>query len=298
MPDVVYDALVGPSVNLRQITNSGFDPKIESVSGRNSGSAVIADQFVVSSQPEANLSTVDIGGFLTAFGTLGAFVASGANVTIPYQKRARGGTFVGAGANMKVNGVTDCPVVLVPQSINAPRQGVPTAQGQAFFLSSDGILIPYVESVNQTLQAQAFVAMYGLGPVYINGVHVPKQVGYSVSFGLGWSDLQTYDGAVYPSDMFLETIDPVIEVQVEDFDQFVSIVGGAPISSVTAYLRKRASGGTYVADVTAQHIKFSFASGLIKPQMISAQETKHGNAAIRLEGRTLVASAASAVTAP
>jgi len=298
MPDVVYDALLGSGVNLRQVTNSGFDPKIESMSGRFSGAPVISDQFIVSSQPEASLSTVDIGGFLTAFGTLGTLIASGANVTVPYQKRAKGGTFVGAGANMKVVGIADCPVVLVPQSINAPRQGTPTAQGQAFFLSSDGIVVPYAESVNQTLQAQAFNAMYGLGPVYINGVHVPKQVGYSVSFGLGWSDLQTYDGAVYPSDMFLETIDPVIEVQVEDFDQFVSILGGAAISSVTAYLRKRTSGGTYVANATAQHIKFSFASGVIKPQMISAQETKHGSAAIRLEGRTRVASAASAVTAP
>ncbi|HEY0982674.1 hypothetical protein [Schlesneria sp.] len=298
MPDVVYDAILGSGVNLRQVTNSSFDPKVESLAGRMSGAAVISDQFIVSSQPEASLSTVDIGGFLTAFGVVGAVVNNGANVTIPFQKRARAGTFVGAGANMVVKGITDCPVVLNPQTITAPRQGAPTAQGQVLFLSSDGMVTPYSETVNQTLAGQLFSAMYGLGPVYINGDLVPRQVGFSVTFGLGWSEPQNYEGSVFASDIFLETIDPVIEVQVEDFDLLASILGGASITNVTAYLRKRASGGTYVADATAQHIKFTFAGGLIKPQAMSAQETKHGNAGLRLEGRTLVASTASAVTAP
>ena len=295
MPDVVYDALVGASTNLRQVTNSGFDPHLDFMNARESGNPVISDQFLSTGSPEAQLTTVDIGGFIAAFGTTGG-QTDGANILVPYQKRQSGGTFKGGSTNMTVAGITTCPVQLVPQQVTAPRQGSPTASGQLHFLSVDGITVPYVESVNQSLSAQAFDAMYGLGPCFINGTKVPRQVGFTVTFGVGLSEKQHYDGAVWPSDIFLETFDPVIEIQVEDFDQISSIATGGVITSCSAYLRKRLSGSSYSADTNAAHVKFSFASGMIVPQALRASETKHGSAAIRLIGRTLVASNASTVT--
>jgi hypothetical protein len=303
MPDVVYDAIVGSSVNLRQVTQSSYDPKVESLQGRMSGSAVISDQFVVSSSPEVNLTTLDLAGFMTAFGTLGTKVSDGSNTLVPYQKRASGGTFAGGSSNFTLAGTAPTnsvphPVILIPESINVPRVGAPHATGKLCYLSGDGVTCPVTENVNQALSSEAFAAMFGMGPVYINSTRVARNVGFTINFGLGWSEKQHYDGAVYPSDMFLETIDPTIEVQVEDFDQMASIMPAGTISQFSCYIRKRASGGTYVADSSTVHIKFSFSNGLIKPMPLSASETKHGNAAIRIEGRTLTVSTASAVGNP
>ena len=116
MPDVVYDALVGASTNLRQVTNSGFDAHLEFMGARQSGSGVISDQFLTSGSPEGQLTTVDIGGFVTAFGTVGSQV-DGASILLPYQKRQSGGTFKSGSSHMTVAGITTCPVQLVPQQV-------------------------------------------------------------------------------------------------------------------------------------------------------------------------------------
>ena len=298
MPDVVYDAILGSGVPLKQVTQSSFEPHTETMAGRMSGSGVISDQFVTSVHPEASLTTLDLAGFMAAFGTVGTLIADGSTTLIPWQKRASGGTFSGGTSNFTVAGISNCPVLLVPESITCPRVGAPHATGKLIYLSSDGKLCPFVESINQSLSSQAFAALFGMGPVFINTVHVPRMVGYTINFGIGLSERQNYDGAVYPSDIFIETFDPTVEIQVEDFDQFSSMVPNGVITGFTAYMRKRASGSTYVADATAQHVKLSFSSGIIKPQAISANETKHGSGGIRVEARSLTVSTASAVTSP
>lgn len=295
MPDVVYDAVLG-SNPLKQITNSSFDEQLQVLTGRMSGGTYGSDHFVEGAGPKMDLTSVDIGGFITAFGAIGSRIADGSTVIVPWAKRASGSTFAGTGANVQVAGVDDSPVQLIPRSINAPRSGTPTAQGEVWFLSADGKLAPHAITLNEDLASQAFGAMYGLGPVAVNGSFLPKQIGFNINFGVGLSEPQRYDGLVWPTDCFIETVDPTIEVSVEDFDIIASFTGGAAITSVKAYLRKRTTGSTFVADGTAQHCKFSFTGGIITPKQLSAQETKHGQAGIMLTGRQMTVSAASAIT--
>jgi hypothetical protein len=238
MPDVVYDAVLG-SNPLKQITSSEFGPGVNILKGRMSGNPIVFSNYVQSYAPESSLTTVDIAGFHTAFGTQGAVISDGSTVLIPYQKRANGATFAGGSSNAVIAGVSNCPIVLMPESIAAPRQGAVTATGKLCYLSIDGLVTPFTELVNQALASQAFNAMYSLGPVFINGTLVSNQVGFNVNYGLGWSEREHYEGTPSPTRVFLDTVDPMIDVQCEDFDQMASILAGATISSVTAYLRKR-----------------------------------------------------------
>ena len=283
MPDVVSDCLIGASTYLHQITQSSFNPNIQILDGVASGSPYVMEQFIESANPEAQITSVDLANFMTIFGVQGGQIASGVNVIVPYQKRKSGGTFQTGSANMEIQGVASCPVQLVPLSINAPRMGVPTAQGGLHFLSVDGITQPWAGLVNQSLSAQVFEAMYGLGPVYVNGTRVPKQVGWNLNFGVGLSEKQHWDGLPFPSDVFIETAKPSIEFNVEDFDLMASITGGEAITSFVCYLRARVQGGTY----GTTGISFTFSSGAIGvPLQLSASETKHGTAGVRVEGYT------------
>ena len=293
--DVVYDCPMGAAA-LKQVTQSQFSENLEVLAGRMSGNGVISDQFLLSGSPHASVVSMDIGGALTLFGTVGSQVGNGSTVAIPYHKRASGSTFAGGATNAVVKGLASNPVQLVPQSVQAPQMGAPTFHGDVHFFGEDGATAPYSILTNQTLAAQAFNAMWGLGPVKVNGVSVPRQIGFTVNFGVGLSEKKHYEGATWPSDIFLELFDPSIEFSHEDFDYISGIAGGGGITSIYAWLRKRLSGGTYSADANAVHISFGFTSGFIRSQQISASEAKSGQAGVQVLGRTLLVGNGVAVT--
>jgi hypothetical protein len=305
VPDVVYDAVFGAisggrgAVTLRQITNSNLNENIDVLDGRFSGDAFIADQFIQAVRPTFDLTTTDIANFKAIFGTGYADanrIVDGQSVVIPWHGRKSGGTFLSGASHVRVRGFSNTsPVQLVPVSVTAPRQGAVTAQGQVHFLSRDGIEMPHEVAVNTSLASQAFQSMYGLGPVFINGDRLPRQVGFTVNYGIGLSEMQHFDGTAMPTDCFIETVTPSIEVTAEDFDYIATITGGLEISSVSAFLRKRLSGSTYEDEADDVHFEFSFASGIITPQAIGAQDTKHGQAVVRLAGRILVTSDSAAI---
>lgn len=284
--DVVYDCPMGAST-LRQVSQSGFNEGIEVMAARMSGSQSISDQFLASANPVGEVTSLDIGGFLTLFGATGALVADGSTVSIPYHKRASGSSFASGSANLVAKGIASNPVFIEPVSIHAPANGACTAQGRAHFLSADGVTQPWAVAANQALASQAFVAQYGLGPVYLNSTLVPRQIGYTVNFGLGLSEKKHYDGAVYPSDLFIEELNPSIDFSQEDFDLLASVAGGAAITTLVCWMRKRASGGSYVADDQLVHMTFTFSAGFIHSQGISASDTKNGQQGVRVLGRAL-----------
>lgn len=304
MADVVYDAILGTGPTyLRQVVSSEFNENIDLLEGRESGNPYKADQFIQSAHPEAQFSTMDIGNFLSIFGIEGSLL-DGLDVAVPYNKRANGGTFGGDGTNFKVSGVETHPVLLIPQSITFPRLGPVVAQGVAHFLSVDGVTKPYAIAVNQDLDAQAFVAMYGMGPCYVNSTRIDSLVGVTINFGIELSEKQHFEGSPYPTKMFIEQINPSIEFMVEDFDQ-VATFEAVNVTQLSAYIRKRTSGGTYVANNTAGHCKIglttaggSTAKGMAVAQAVRASDTKHGNAALRITGCRLTSSSASAITSP
>ncbi len=285
--DVVYDVPLGSGVQ-RQVSQTSFSEGIDVLAGRMSGAPVISDQFVQSGTPVAELSSVDIGGFLTNFGSVGGMLFDSSLVAIPYQKRTPGGTFAGGSSNLVVVGISGYPAQLVPMSVSAPTMGSPVAHGAIHFLSGDGFTRPYNVLANQAIGGQAFQAMYGLGPVFLNGTRVPRQIGYTVNFGVTLSDKKHYDGAPYPTDIFQEQFDPSIEFNQEDFDFLTTIAGGAGITTLVCMMRKRASGGTYVPDDQAVHLTFSFTGGFIHSQQVQASETKNGTHGVRVLGRTLL----------
>lgn len=285
----VYDARLGTSggnpLYLRQVTNASVSENLRVLMGRMSGGKYASDQFIESGDPAAEITTTDIGGFLTGFGTEGTRITDGTTVIVPWRTRSSGGTHASGSTHSHVRGTgSACPVQLVPQSISAPRQGAVTAQGMIAFLSDDGVTKPHrVYNGDQALASQAFTAMWGLGPIYVNGSERPLNVGYTVNFGVQLSEMKRYAGAIYPTDCFIETVNPSFEFTEEDFATLYGFTGGAAITGLSAFLRKRLSGGGYEDDASTVHINFTLGGGIATPRPLSAQDTKEGTASILIE---------------
>ena len=67
------------------------------------------------------------------------------------------------------------------------------------------------------------------------------------------------------------------------------------MTSANIYLKKRADASTFVADLTAEHIKLTFAAGLTDTNSVTASENNDGSTTITLHGKTLTCSVASAI---
>jgi hypothetical protein len=105
-----------------------------------------------------------------------------------------------------------------------------------------------------------------------------------------------FDGAIYPTLVFIKSRQPTIKITFENFD-ILSTWGPlfAAATTAAAYFRKRATGATYIADATAGHIKLSIATGLSVVDSAESSEQENGSASITLTGLALSSSTATAI---
>lgn len=291
--DAVYDAVIG-AVNLRQCRAATWNPNAQIDRQRVSGGLDASEIYLMGAEPRAQFESFDLAGVITGISvSAGLSVASG-TITLPYQKRANMGTFAGVGSHFTLTGANG---LTIPKSFQANQNDAGASVSlETVFLSTTGLAAPVTAAVNQSLAAQAFNASYRMGPVYIGGVQVPQITGIRVDTGLRLEVLK-YDGAVYPVKVVIVSRDPAIEITFEDFDALGTY---GPIfanmgSGCAAYFRKKSDGGTVVADASTVHCKLSFAAGITNVQSASASEQGNGSATMRLEGKTLTASNASAI---
>lgn len=289
--DVVYDAVIGAS-SLKQVRRTSFNPGVAHGSLRQSGAVDPSAIVVVGADPKATFETMDIAGAYTALGlTAGLFVSAG-TITLPWNRRANGGTFSGGSNNFTLTGAYGLATL---QSISG-SQSDPGAVAaiDLCFLSSDGLTAPLTAAVNQALASQSYNATHAMGPVYINGSQLTQVSSVRVNTGIRVVT-KKYDGGIYVSKAFIETRDPTIDVTFENFDA-VNTYGPlfASATNVAAYFRLRADLGTFGADGSGTlHAKFSIASGLGTIQSVEASEQANGQVTISFIGKALAGSIAS-----
>ena len=292
MPSTVYDAILG-ALTLKQVTRSGYSLNGEPIVGRASGAPAPSEYFGGESAPQADFDSADIAGVLGAISVSAGLAVSSGTITIPYNKRASGGTFAGTLAHFTLNGTNG---LIVPSEFSV-NQGDPAALAKLMchFRSTNGIAEPVSESINQTLAAQSFNAMYALGPGSINGNTIDQLQGIVVTPGI--TVLPQYqDGGIYPTDLFIQTQQPTIDYLFEDLDAIETFSAQFTVmTAAIAYFRKR-SGVSFVSDATEEHVKFSFADGIVSTQSIQSSDVNNGQATLRCYGEALTATASSAIS--
>ena len=121
---------------------------------------------------------------------------------------------------------------------------------------TDGVSLPVAASDNER---------FALGPVTVESVSLTHLRSFELAFGLT-VETEGDGSSIYDTFASIATIQPIITLRGIDIEWLHSTnipwLGKAATHTNTAiYLRRRASGGSFVADGQAQHIKIT-AAGL------------------------------------
>lgn len=293
MASTVYDAILGSSLTLKQVTRTDYQPNLTVIAGRASGAVDPSEFFGGPGEPMASFDSMDVAGFLAAVSVSAGLHVSSDTIRIPWNKRANGGTFQGTLSHAELD-ATNALIVPTQFSANQGDEGA-SVSVDAHFYSTDGTTVPVTPASSQTLASQSFNAMYSLGTGTINGTPIPELVGVVINPGITVTK-QSINGWNWPESLFIQTRDPYIDFIFEDMDAIDTYSPTFTVgTAAVAYFRKR-SGVSFVADATAQHCKFSVADSLIVPQTISHSGNTRGRATLRVYGEALTASGASAIT--
>lgn len=264
------------AVHVDGIISQGISPNLRTSLLR--GDSAVYNTFgsLVAGAPGANFATNDVKALLDACGVTGMLIdtdGSHPGVVLYWQKYAEGGTrdILASGTHMSStfgNGI------LVPVSVNLPHQGAASVSASLLGRSTDGSTSPVAWSETASLDAGIYpsqAVQWGLGPVDLNGTDVEGVLNASIGFGLQ-PYAESGDDDVYPTTTGLVVIQPAVRLTTRHVD-ITSVLTehglGYSASQVILYAKKRTEGGTFVADGTAEHIKFTMGKCRVEPGPVS-----------------------------
>jgi len=295
--DALHDLIFGSGTAIKQCQSVDHNNNITLLIGRNSGGTDPAETAVESAKPSSSVASYDVAGLISTFGvTTGALVTSG-TVTVPWNRRSAGSTFAGDSSHFTMSGANATGYTT---TFSASQGQAATGNAEIMFFSTDGKASPLSTATGATLSANAFNAQYTLGPATIDGTEVTQITAATVNTGINMRS-ELYSGGVYPiqDNCVIETRDPVIELTFANFDQ-IDTYGPLFITNdskdVVVYFRKLADGSTRVSDATGAHIAFTLSDGIITIENFSGQDTQDGSVTMRITGKSLAASATSAIS--
>lgn len=226
-----------------------------------SGEIYARHQAIVKQGYLPGFTTEDVAAALALCGLSGLSLAT-KSLILYAQKYADGG---GIAAGAVHRSYTFAKGILVPRTLTVEHQGDATIKYEAVTISVDGSTSPMTIAETAALPTIAAHAVHTLGPVTIESEVLDHIKRLQIDFGIE----AVSEGA--DSDI-LDTLASIrlaatkltlsgINVAWLKADAIPEAGLAATHTNTKIYLRKRAAGGTFVADETAEHVKFT-AAGL------------------------------------
>lgn len=290
--DAVFDG-----TNIRQVTNSSHRTSQVTRQATTSGGATVSQVSGIIAEEVTTLSSADLAALIAlntnTFISAGLGVSSG-TVTVPYKERSQG-AFFAAGSNHNALSGANC--LIVPTSIEASQDEEVGASltMDVHWRSTDGETKGATFSTGNALAAQDFNAEFSLGKVEFNTTEIDGVQSVRVIPGITVIKSRS-KGGQYPVNISIQEVLPMLEITVDDMSEATPAGGWTAMTSANVYFRKRSDSGLYVADITAEHIKITFAAGLKTVESLEASDNGNGTTTITLKGKAFTASAASAIT--
>lgn len=290
MPAAVHTATLG-SLLLKQILSSNLSWNGTPVELNASGAVDVSEYLGGPGELRATFESDDLGGVaaVSNFFTAGLSVSAG-TITIPYQVRANNSTFATGGNHVAFSGTHG---LIWPTNVNLPAGRDATASLECLFESSDGDTPPASINTSASLTGETPNGKWTLGPVSVNGIELSQVTGVTITTGIEVMPVSYLHN--HPTEAFIVRRRPVIDITLYDLTESVATwVAG---TACVVYARKR-SGTSFATNITAAHVKFSFADGIIAPVQAIAGAGVGGNSTrtIRFLGETLTVAGSSAIT--
>lgn len=291
----VFDAFVGESGVIKQVSSSQYSPSNSIRAGRGSGAVDPSLLSVVSATPQATLQTSDLAGILTLISiSAGLAVDEETALVIPYNKAANGGTFDTDDATV-LSKTANGQAVLYIQQIAASGDGDAIADVMAMFASIDGLSVPVDDATGETISGQTFTGLYSFGGVAIGSAVDSRATGVTVNTGITLTPWPKTSGYVYPTALSITQRNPYIDIEFADIKAAASDYGPnfAALASAVAYFRLRADGGTFASG--SSHVSITSSGGIIDIQQIQGTADSPGSGTVRLWCKGLTSSTAAAI---
>jgi len=293
----LYDAILGSGLTLRQIRNANLTANGQVINGVLSD-GTLGDVIGGRKDLRATFESDDVATVcgVANIGTAGIAVASG-TITIPMRKRANLGTFASGANHYAVSGANG---LIVPTQFAVSDTGPATVGLEAIFTSTDGETAPVSELTAQSLGTSQFAALYGLGPIVVTttgpvNLVLDRPGGFTVRPGITTRP-EFARGKNYAEEAFIiPPLLPVIEITCYDLETITAALGGwHAVTALTCYMRKRSPTG-FVADSTAEHIKFSFADAVADSSIAASGPGQDGMKTYTFYGEALTITPSSAI---
>lgn len=243
------------------ITQSSFATGL-TVSGEpTSGEPYPRIQTINAIEPLPTFTSYMIATLLSNIGVAGLDISGLASgVALYLYKHASGSTRAAGSVHRKALGAAG---MVIPQTLSVDNKGDCTLQCQVMFLSADGSAAAYAVTDANAMVTLTDAERFALGTAKVGDITLGQLTNLSIDFGLNVV-AEAAGGEVYPTFASIETWLPVITLRGNKVSNAagdgISLTGTAATHANTIlFLRKRASGGTFVADNVAEHIKFTVA---------------------------------------
>lgn len=295
--------VVAHATAIPAITTLGINTGTQVVGTVTSGGIYRRFQSVVGQAPTAEFGTLAIASALTTLPSTGKSIADLADGLSMYiQKHLIGGTRTAGSTHRKYVATAG---IIVPRRLTVSHGGDASLSYDVIVLY-DGSNDPLVFTDEVALPEDVGEERFTLGPVSLGDVTLDHLRQFEIDFGLN-AVTEGADSEIWDRYVSLETIEPSLTLRGIDPEWVkaanIPLIGKSGThANSTAYLRKRDHGGTFVADVTAEHVKFT-ADGLIT---IEEAASGSGSGAVETSARMdleydgtnapLVVVAASAIT--
>lgn len=264
-------AQAGAAVYVDGVQDQNWSPGLGTLVEGGDGNLYNSHGAHVSGAPVLRVSTNDLKALLDACGMTGMLVdADGTHpgVVAYFQALANGGTRGGAGVHSTVtipNGL------MIPRSIEMPFRGSGIIIAEVL-PRKESTTAPFAYDEAASLPAgvyPAVAAAWGLGPWKLNGTAIEGLQLASIDTGIAVV-VDAGDNDQHPTFVAIQKIAPTIRLRTRHADITSLVVeDGAyyTASQVVGYARKRSEGGSFVADGTAEHIKFTL--GKCRVELVS-----------------------------
>ena len=256
---VVFDTTIIGGIT-QQAINTGTEVRGDALSGE----VYNRFQSQVAQKPGASFTTLNIAAALAESALSGVSIAAlTAGFTMWAQKHAEGGSREGTLSHRKY---VFNEGLIVPRTLSVDHQGDASISYDVI-ATYDGTNDPVVITDSQTLTTGlADAERFTMGPVTIESVTIAQVRSFEIDFGIN-AVTEGADSEVWDRYAHIVSINPTITLRGIDVEWLkaanIPLAGlNATHANTKIYLRKRAAGGTFVTDVTAEHVKFT-AAGLV-----------------------------------
>lgn len=271
----------------------------------NSSDGNIYNRFVsiFSQSPIPTFTTHSVAAALALIGVEGLTIATGSVLTMYAEKRQEGGSRVSTNNHQQFL-ITEG--IVFPTSLSVSQDGDATIS-YTIVVRFDGTNEPIIITGSATLPTTTDAVRWGIGAAWLEDIEITNITGLEIDFGITATPVFA-DGDVRPTHVSIDTIDPTITIKTINPTLGVSSIPLAGLVGTKAntaiFLRKRLLAGQYVADITAEHLKFSAAGPIAIDDAFSASGTTVGEMSIIMKpyddgsNTPIVVTANQAIAAP